>query len=114
MKKAAAAAIAVGFFDDDGVDGDGELGAEFVHFFEPLGRGRLVTVKAVGVVPEVLRLPEVYIEGQFAESAGDQQCVFHAMEALRKLVEGEHGALHSLVYDVAEELLVESDLVGFC
>ena len=105
-----------GVIDDQFVDGDIEGEAYFAEAVAPLAGPVGGVGAAEEVVPDVLGLPKVDLHGEGAEGFGDGEGLVEDGEVLRRLelgggFEADHGSLHALVGGVAEEVVVEGDVI---
>ena len=98
---------------------DGETGGELVEALVPFGpfvlavRGEAAGGRAQNFIPDVLCLPEVQLDGQLDEVAGEGERAVEHLKGAGGHLQFDHGALHALVCDVAERGRFERDLVGF-
>jgi len=105
--------------DDEVIDRDIERETHFAEAITPFA-GPVGGVRpAEEGVPDVLRLPEVYLHGESTEGLSDGEGFIQDSDVLRRLLFGcgfepDHGALHSLVGGVAQKVAVESDVVDVC
>ena len=104
------------FFYYEAVYGDVESFAEVFEAFFPVFGPVVFVAAAEEVVPDVLGLPEVDLEGEGAEGVGDGE---GAGEGLRGggfpgggLFEADHGALHALACVEAEDGGIKGDLIA--
>src|SRR6516225_9244185 len=104
------------FFGDELVDADvhglAEAAEAFTELFGPVG----LVGAAEEVVPDVLRLPEVDLEGELAKGSGEDEDVGEGGGGGVLVGDGgfelDHGALHALSAGVAKLLGVEVDVLG--
>ena len=61
------------FFDDEVVDADVHGLAKSLEVFFPFRRPVVGVAATEEIVPDVLRLPEVYFEGHLVDGAGDDE-----------------------------------------